>query len=238
MSESAEVTGRLGEWELHFNPEGEWQYALQGIHALAEPDLYPLQLTIRPETRPEIRFQQAVPVRDGAYGYDPPLVVDAGSNDPETLRAEQELVLGLVTPSTPARMWEGLLSPPSTGHIVSFFGWRRSYNGGPYDSFHTGTDYFGGAGTPILAPGPGVVVFAGLLVARGNYTLIDHGWGVYSGYLHQSEILVAAGGVVTAGETIGRVGDTGRVTGPHLHWELWVNGVPVDAVEWTEAVFP
>ena len=68
--------------------------------------------------------------------------------------------------------------------------------------------------------------------------MIDHGWGVYTGYLHQSEIMVKVGDHVEAGQVIGLVGGTGRVTGPHLHWEVWVGGVQVDPLEWLEKIFP
>jgi len=82
------------------------------------------------------------------------------------------------------------------------------------------------------------VVFAGPLTVRGNATIIDHGWGVYSAYMHQSEILVEQGDRVEAGELIGRVGATGRVEGPHLHWEVWAGGVQVDPLDWLSEVFP
>ncbi len=81
-------------------------------------------------------------------------------------------------------------------------------------------------------------MFAGELTVRGNTTYIDHGWGVYTGYLHQSQIFVAPGDRVAPGDVIGMVGGTGRATGPHLHWEVWVGGVPVQPLEWTAAAWP
>ena len=67
---------------------------------------------------------------------------------------------------------------------------------------------------------------------RGNATFIDHGWGVYSAYYHQKEINVGVGQQVQAGQLIGQIGATGRVTGPHLHWEIWVNGIQVNPLDW------
>jgi murein DD-endopeptidase MepM/ murein hydrolase activator NlpD len=99
-------------------------------------------------------------------------------------------------------------------------------------------DLYGSTDTEIRAPAPGVVVFAGPLTVRGNTTYIDHGWGVYSGYFHQSEIFVRPGDRVETGDLIGMVGGTGRVTGAHLHWEIWVGGVPVQPLDWTEARVP
>ena len=93
-------------------------------------------------------------------------------------------------------------------------------------------------GTPIYAPAAGKVVYTGTLTVRGNVTVIDHGWGIYTAYAHQSEIQVQVGEMVTPGQLIGLGGQTGRVTGPHLHWEVWVGGVQVDALEWLKNVYP
>ena len=73
---------------------------------------------------------------------------------------------------------------------------------------------------------------------RGNNVWIDHGWGVYTGYWHQSSFQVSVGQRVETGQIIGFQGATGRVTGPHLHWEVFVSGVQVDPLEWTERAFP
>jgi murein DD-endopeptidase MepM/ murein hydrolase activator NlpD len=90
----------------------------------------------------------------------------------------------------------------------------------------------------IYASAPGRVVFAGPMTIRGNTTFIDHGQGVYSGYAHQSEIMVKVGDQVQAGQIIGLIGSTGRVTGPHLHWDIWVNGNQVDPFDWVENNYP
>jgi murein DD-endopeptidase MepM/ murein hydrolase activator NlpD len=73
---------------------------------------------------------------------------------------------------------------------------------------------------------------------RGNTTIIDHGWGIYTAYFHQAEIKVGVGDVVLPGQDIGTIGATGRVTGPHLHWEIWVNGVQVQPLSWLENIYP
>jgi murein DD-endopeptidase MepM/ murein hydrolase activator NlpD len=129
---------------------------------------------------------------------------------------------------------------------TSRFGVRRSYNNSDYTYFHTGLDFAGGMGLPIAAPADGVVVFAGPLSVRGNATFIDHGWGIYSGFFHQSEIKVKVGDRVTKGQVIGLVGNTGRVNnaneypgaGAHLHWEVWTNGVQVNPMTWLYQQFP
>jgi len=105
-------------------------------------------------------------------------------------------------------------------------------------TFHSGTDFGGAPGSSIVAPAAGVVILAESLPVRGNATVIDHGWGVTTGYWHQAEILVNVGDVVTPGQVIGTVGSTGRSTGPHLHWEMWVSGVQVDPMQWVQQPFP
>ena len=159
--------------------------------------------------------------------------IDRAVTEPELDEIKQA-----VEPNTPERYWAGAFALPSVGHITSPFGLLRAYNNGPYDSFHTGVDFSGGDDRPITAPAPGKVVFAGELTVRGNATLIDHGWGVYTGYWHQSRVEVKVGDVVETGQVVGYNGSTGRVTGPHLHWELWVGGIQVDPLQWTQTAFP
>jgi murein DD-endopeptidase MepM/ murein hydrolase activator NlpD len=125
-----------------------------------------------------------------------------------------------------------------SGAYASYFGGRRSYNGSGYYYFHTGLDYYGVMGQDIYAVAAGKVVFTGPLLLHGNTTLIDHGWGVYSLYAHQSEFLVQEGQQISAGELIGRVGNTGRSIGPHLHLEVWVGGLQVDPLDWLENTYP
>jgi murein DD-endopeptidase MepM/ murein hydrolase activator NlpD len=107
-----------------------------------------------------------------------------------------------------------------------------------YNSFHAGLDFCGQVGTPIAVAADGTVVFTGMLTVHGNTTIVDHGWGIYTLYAHQSEINVTVGQQVKAGSQIGLVGQTGRVSGPHLHWEVWVNGVQVDPLDWLANTYP
>lgn len=111
----------------------------------------------------------------------------------------------------------------------SGFGWRDD----PirhHRKFHSGTDFRGRPGTPVLAAGNGVVVFCGRLGGYGNVIYIDHGGGVVTRYAHLRRIETKKDAAVTAGETIGRVGSTGRTTGPHLHFEVRLDGLPVSPV--------
>ncbi|MBI4771496.1 MAG: LysM peptidoglycan-binding domain-containing protein, partial [Chloroflexi bacterium] len=206
------LTGALGDWPLHFNAEAENSYAaLLGIYRLADPDLYRLTLAAAEAGGRTTRFSQLLPVRDGHYLVDKPLAVDPTTIDPAVTGPELAQIQSLVAPYTPTRYWQGLFGAPSVGALRSLFGSLRSYNGGAYDSFHTGVDFSGAEDRPITAPAPGVVVFTGSLTVRGNATLIDHGWGVYSGYWHQEASYVTAGQGVETGDLIGKIGATGRV---------------------------
>lgn len=241
LASPAAVSGSLGDWTLTFNPEAGSdldQYALQGIHRFADPDLYPLTIAAAGPGGQVVTLSQRVAVRAGDYLVDLPLTVDPETIDPAVTEPENEQVQAIVSPVTPVRLWNGPFALPSVGALRSAFGSLRSYNGGPYNAFHAGVDYSGGEDRPITAPAAGVVVFAGPLVVRGNATIIDHGWGVYSGYWHQSVTEVQVGDRVDAGQVIGYNGATGRVTGPHLHWELWVGGVQVNPEQWTMTAFP
>lgn len=100
---------------------------------------------------------------------------------------------------------------------------------------HEGQDFAASAGTPIYATAPGVVVRAGVRGAYGNYVEIDHGLGVSSAYAHMNEIIVAVGEEVQTGSRIGAVGSTGRSTGPHLHYEVRVNGVAANPANFIKA---
>lgn len=251
LATPAEMTlsGSLKDHELHFFRDGEKGYVtLQGVNALAEPGLYPLTIQGDLQDGASFTYSQMVPVFAVDYPYDTPLTVDPATVDPAVTKPEDEQWAALTAPATPERLWDGVFEMPSplpvdycleTGECWSSrFGNRRSYNGSPYNRFHTGLDVVGGVGTEIYAPAAGEVVFAGPLTVRGNATVIDHGWGVYTAYMHQSEILVEVGDKVKAGQLIGRVGGTGRVQGPHLHWEVWAGGVQVDPLDWLGRAYP
>ncbi len=112
------------------------------------------------------------------------------------------------------------------------YGSRRTYGNNPALSAHAGEDFSAAPGTPVYAPAAGTVVLAETLFVRGNAVVLDHGNGVYTGYWHLSELSVAAGEQVSVGQELGKVGSTGLSTGAHLHWELQVNGLPVDPLQW------
>jgi murein DD-endopeptidase MepM/ murein hydrolase activator NlpD len=133
------------------------------------------------------------------------------------------------TTTTTTRTGRFLL--PVEGRIGSGFGPRVHPIYGS-SRMHTGVDIGAPSGAPIRAADDGVVVMAGWNGGYGNWTLIDHGGGLATGYGHQSSIGVSRGQHVSRGQVIGRVGSTGASTGPHLHWEVRVNGNPVNPMAW------
>lgn len=238
----------LGHKIIFFPLEKGHYVALQGIHAMTNAGIYPLRLDIDRPDKQTFAYSQMINVQVVDYPYDRPLTVDELTIDPAITKPEDEKWFNLVSGATPERFWSGSFIMPTPLPLEycletndcwsSRFGNRRSYNGSAYRYFHTGLDILGNTGTEIYAPADGVVVFAGELTIRGNATLIDHGWGVYTGYAHQSEMYVKAGDSVETGQLIGLVGDTGRVEGAHLHWEVLVGGVQVDPLDWLSTVYP
>ena len=134
--------------------------------------------------------------------------------------------------------WSDPFLLPLEGRDTSGFGAPRRYGVGGNVSFHQGADLAAPTGTPILATNHGVVRVAGFYPIKGGLVVLDHGQGVTSLYFHQSAIDVAVGDVVVRGDVIGRVGSTGLSTGPHLHWEMRVDGVPSDPMRWVGERYP
>ena len=235
------LSGVLVDKNLEFFPDEDGnQVALQGIYAMLEPGPYPLELTVTLPDGSTQSFEQNVLVQSGFYPNDPVLIVDPSFVDPAVTEPELKQVEAIVSEATPQKYWNGLFSSPAAypDCFTSRFGNRRSYNNSDFIYFHSGLDFCGGTGLPITAPADGVVVFAGPLTVRGNATIIDHGHGIYTGYWHQSEIDVQVGDHVTKGQQIGLVGGTGRVTGAHQHFEIWVNGIQVDPLDWLQDIYP
>jgi murein DD-endopeptidase MepM/ murein hydrolase activator NlpD len=249
VPEGVTLGGMLVDHPLHFFTDADGsQVALQGVHALLEPGPYPLRLEATLPDSSVQSFEQMVLVISGGYPEDPLLYVDASTIDPAVIGPEDQLIESTVQEATPEKLWNGFFGTPASlyaesTYFTSRYGSRRKYIGLEsdltYQGFHTGLDFGGGTGLPITAPAAGrVVLTAPNMVVRGNATMIDHGWGVYSGFWHQSEFKVQVGDMVTPGQIIGLVGGTGRGTGAHLHWELWVNGVQVDPLDWLQQSYP
>ncbi len=130
------------------------------------------------------------------------------------------------------KYWEEPLVAPLPGCVISPFGVARLHNGKPTGEFHGGIDQRGALGTPIHAAAAGVVKIVQPFNVLGGTVAIDHGQGLETMYLHMSKLNVAVGDHVAKGDVIGYVGATGRANGPHLHWVVYVNGVPQNPQQW------
>ena len=233
-------SGQFGDQPLQFFPEETGFVALVGIDAFAEPGLFRLRLE-GSGSRPWRPFEQMVQVERANYGLQPIIVPEDQTAllDPAIRESEDAFLATIFNNSSETRQWQGLFTPPVTEtFITASYGDARSYNGGPVEIYHSGVDYAGAVGTPILAPAAGTVVFNDFLELRGNVLILDHGQGIMSAYFHLSETFTAVGDQVTQGQTIAAGGSTGLSTGPHLHWDLRVHGVPVNGLQWLETVFP
>ena len=147
----------------------------------------------------------------------------------EQLRIDREaaLLAGVWKAPAAERLWADAFVRPVPQEANSAFGTRSIFNGKPRNA-HGGADFLSPAGTPIHAPNAGRVAVARDLYFSGNTVIIDHGLGLFSTLAHLSAIDVHEGDAVSAGQILGRVGATGRVTGPHLHWAVRTSGARVD----------
>lgn len=236
----ASVRGSFMGTILEFLPGDDGHYGLLAVNmdALAREETLSVVVSGADDTRTTF----SAPVRVTIGGFitqtfniqtDRAYLLDTSIERDEFARLE-----AIFSPVTPRAMWGAAgFFLPINAELTSPFGAFRTLN----DSFltrHTGWDLRAATGTPISASGGGQIAFAGVLDIRGNYVVIDHGYGVFTGYAHLSQVHVTRGQSVVAGQIIGVSGNTGRSNGPHLHWELVVNGEWVNALSFLEMWLP
>ncbi len=185
--------------------------------------------------------QMAVQVSDRKFPVQR-IRLSPGKAGLEATELELSRVAALKALKTPQKFWNGAFLKPNKGRITTIYGVRRYYNGKfAQDYYHRGVDYAGATGSPVMAPADGRIALVGRVSqgfrVHGNIIGIDHGQGVITTYLHLSRINVKEGDFVKAGQVIGAVGSTGAVTGPHLHWGLYVQGESVDPTPWRNSKF-
>ncbi len=240
LSAPANLSARFDGRPVFLSGDGMSYWGIVGIHALSETGAYSLVFNATLPDGSQATATQPVVVTAGPYGTETIKVVPGreGLLDTDVIRAEMAQLKLIWEQVTPYKLWNGpFIYPVADPRVTSSFGTRRSYGGGPINGYHAGTD-FGGLGNPIYAPAAGMVVLAEKLNVRGNAVLIDHGMGLYSGYWHQSETVVHVGDQLARGDLIGYIGDTGLVTGPHLHWEMRLGGIAVEPLQWVEEQIP
>ena len=241
--DGATLSGMLVDHPLNFFPMDDGSMvALQGVLVTLDPGVYPLRLNATLADGSSKSFEQMILVVQGDQRIDEQLVPPI---DPSYLTSEDEQLESLTATATPTKYWDGnfILPVGQPYCITEWFGTPRYYyfNNEEGTYFHSGVDYgICSQEHPydIYAAASGRVIFVGLTELRGNATVIDNGWGVYTIYAHQEEVYVTVGQDVQAGQTIGKIGATGHVTGPHLHFEMWVNGVEVNPLDWLNQAYP
>jgi murein DD-endopeptidase MepM/ murein hydrolase activator NlpD len=238
-----ELRGSFLGQDLLFEERKGGYWALAGVGAMLAPGVYPLELAAtEAETGDVLTMSETFTVTAGSFPrYN--IVVPASREEllePVLVETERERVNEVFSGVTSEKQWEGAFDLPLTGEFRNNapFGQRRSYNGGPFNSYHSGHDFGVDKGEPVVSPAAGTVVMAEPLKVRGKVVILDHGLGVFSGFWHLSQIDATVGQQVGRGDVVGLVGNTGRSTGPHLHWEMRVRGVPVDPLQWTRRAFP
>ncbi len=229
-------TVQFGRNMIPVTSAGRRSWALVPIDALAPAETQPLTVTIGSAT-----WVFPLPIRAGAFEVQQ---IPASASDPilsqvERVNAEWARMAALFGRRsadgwTPRSRFILPLAAGVTYELSSPFGSRRTYGGSMGVSAHAGEDFAAPSGTPVVAPAAGTVVLAEPLFVRGNAVVLDHGRGVFTGYWHLETLAVNAGERVNAGQVLGTVGSTGLSTGPHLHWELRVDGVAVDPLQWVE----
>lgn len=235
------LSGFAGDWDGRAIPlwsEGEKSEILHGLIGVdleKAPGRYAWKVSWKNPAGEEKSCSALVTVRAGKFPTER-LTVEKQfvQPDPEQVKRaeeEQKKMRAIFQKVTPERYWEGKFLLPLKGVTTGGnFGRRRILNG-EARSPHAGVDFPALAGTPVFATQAGKVVLAEELFYSGNTVVIDHGYGIYTLYAHLSAMETEPGQMVKAGEEIGKVGATGRVTGPHLHWGLTVESARVNALQ-------
>jgi murein DD-endopeptidase MepM/ murein hydrolase activator NlpD len=204
-----------------------------------------IPLTIKPGTSQQVNSGgRNLPFSVGSKKYPEQHITlknqrQVNPNPDDLKRIEQELEVQVrayrsFTPGTPSNL---LLDKPVDGPLSSKFGVRRFFNGEERNP-HAGLDFAVPAGTPIKSPAAGKVILIGNYFFNGNTVFVDHGQGFISMFCHMSKIDVKVGDTVPRGGVVGRVGSTGRATGPHMHWNVSLNDARVDPAIFINAFQP
>jgi murein DD-endopeptidase MepM/ murein hydrolase activator NlpD len=232
------ITGTVAGEPLHFGAaRGDTIEALAAV-PLDHGPVLDVPLAIVRARGASDTVHASVPVTQGRYALERLTVAPRFGAPPDSATAariarEQRRALAIARAAheTP-RLWRDVVLPRES-RITSGFGSGREFNG-QVQSRHTGTDFAGAVGASVRAAARGVVALVDTFHLAGRVVYLDHGEGLVSGYFHLSRQLVATGDTVDAGQTIGHVGATGRVTGPHLHWIVRYGGITVDPLSLVE----
>jgi murein DD-endopeptidase MepM/ murein hydrolase activator NlpD len=213
-----------------------------GVDLEKAPGSYELKVTAENAAGEKIVCSGKIAVRAGKFATERLQVgkqfVEPSPEQIKRADEERQRLREIFDQVTPERLWNGKFRVPLDGVTSgSNFGKRRILNGNP-GSPHGGADLPGATGTPVHAAQRGRVVVADELFFAGNTVVLDHGLGIYTLYGHLSEISAKVGDILEAGDVLGKVGATGRVTGPHLHWGLTVERARVNPLQIVKLLGP
>jgi murein DD-endopeptidase MepM/ murein hydrolase activator NlpD len=213
-------------------PEGVY-CGLVGIPVSTDPQKASIELEWT-DSRGRHKARVALNIVAGNYKKESlkvaPRHVKPSPKNLQRIMAEKKEIRRIYTSSHSTRLWYGSFKKPLAGDITSVFGTQRLFNG-QLQSYHRGTDLRAKTGTPVYASNSGIVRLAKNLFYSGNIVIVDHGKGIFTNYAHLSKIQVRAGQHIARGEQVGLSGATGRVSGPHLHWGVKINGAYVDPMQ-------
>ena len=234
-----QATFNEGFFELYPSLDGDWVGFL-AVNMDSERGDLPLDLYIWADGASQpARERVTVPVVWGAFDYqDIQLAYNLEPLLQRDVNVAETNELVRVQDRSTHEIFFTYFIQPVPGPVISTFGGIRSYNNDLWRGRHTGADFRATAGTPVSAIADGRIIFAQHLPIHGNHVIIDHGGGVLSGYSHFSELIVTPGQLVHQGDTIGLVGSTGRVQGPHFHFEIIVNGEWIDPAQFLTLTIP
>lgn len=227
------VTGTVAGEPLQFEPTGDGVWESLAAVPIEVEDSLPVRLVVTRAGAPPQTLEPTVPVEPGDYRHERLTVAPEFGRQPDAETAarlardrEKAAEVARQAHRTP-RLWTRDVVLPRTSRVTSGFGNGRIFND-QISGRHMGLDLAGAPGDTVLAATRGVVELVDDFVYAGNIVYLNHGGGLLSGYFHLSEQLVQEGDTVEAGTPIGRVGATGRVTGPHLHWVVRYGRTSVD----------
>ena len=214
---------------------GDAREAILGIDLEKPPGSYPLVVHVQSADGKPASCTLQIPIRAGKFATEKLQVgkefVEPSPEQIKRANEERDELRAIFDQVTPEKLWDGDFRVPLDGVTTGGnFGKRRVLNG-QAGSPHSGVDFPSPTGTPIHAAQSGRVALAQELFFSGNTVVVDHGLGIYTFYGHLSEIDVKAGDELQLGQVLGKVGATGRVTGPHLHWGLTVERARVNPLQ-------
>lgn len=240
VDEPAEIQVTLDNASLLLQPDDGFGWAVVGVGADVAPTSFPLVVTGTDLAGNQGEQRATMEVAPTQFTRDSVQVSTAlvPLLQPQVRSEEDARLSQTYAQVTQPRLWDDRFVQPVQGTIITQFGEVRSYNGGPFEGHHGGTDFAAPAGRPVVAPARARVALVDQVRLRGNIVVLDHGLGVFTTYAHLSSTDVKVGQELQRGQAFARVGSTGLSEGPHLHWELWVGGANVDPMEWVEQRFP